>query len=67
MTYKEFRHTYGFILIACFIGILSTLDLSAQQRKVLSGSSEIVTPLGLEADADALIAKWNQGYSTNPS
>lgn len=65
MTYKEFCHTYGLILIVSFIGILSTLDLSAQQRKVLSGSSEIVTPPSLEADADALIAKWNQGYSTN--
>ena len=65
MTYKEFCHTYGLILIVSFIGILSTLDLSAQQRKMLSGSSEIVTPPSLEADADALIAKWNQGYSTN--
>lgn len=65
MTYKEFRHTYGLILIACFIGILSTLGLAAQQRKVLSGSSEIVTPPSLEASADALIGRWNQGYSTN--
>ena len=65
MTYKEFCHTYGLILIVSFIGIFSTLDLSAQQRKVLSGSSEIVTPPSLEADADALIGKWNQGYSTN--
>lgn len=65
MTYKEIRHTYGLILIACFIGILSTLGLAAQQRKVLSGSSEIVTPPSLEASADALIGRWNQGYSTN--
>lgn len=65
MTNKEFCHTYGLILIVSFIGILSTLDLSAQQQKVLSGSSEIVTPPSLEADADALIGKWNQGYSTN--
>ena len=65
MAYKESCHAYGLILIAYFIGILSTLGLAAQQRKVLTHSSEIVTPPSLEADADALIAKWNQGYSTN--
>ena len=58
MAYKESCHAYGLIL-------LSTLGLAAQQRKVLTHSSEIVTPPSLEADADALIAKWNQGYSTN--
>lgn len=65
MTYKQICHLYGSILIACLIGTLSTLTLSAQQRKVLSLSSEIGTPPSLEANADALINKWRQGYSTN--
>ncbi len=65
MSYIPIHHLGGSLIISCLITIFGVLPLQAQRKNVLIQSSDIVTPPSLEANTDALIHRWMQGYSTN--